>query len=142
MFFAIIVAAGKGERVNSVIPKQYLPLLGKPVLAHTLDVFERSPWIGEIIVVINSLHEEMFKKEVWEKYGYRKIKKCVSGGETRQDSVYCGVRERKTGGGFYAYSRWSEALVDDKILARCVKQWLSLKPLVVLCLVRIPLNSA
>ncbi|HOA98677.1 MAG TPA: 2-C-methyl-D-erythritol 4-phosphate cytidylyltransferase [Candidatus Atribacteria bacterium] len=122
MFFAIIVAAGKGERVNSVVPKQYLPLLGKPVLAHTLDVFERSPWIGEIIVVINSLHEEMFKKEVWEKYGYRKIKKCVSGGETRQDSVYCGVRELKDrGADFVLIHDGVRPLVDDKILARCVE---------------------
>ena len=122
MFFAIIVAAGKGERVNSLIPKQYLPLLGKPILAHTLDIFEKSPWIGEIIVVINPLHEEIFKKEVWEKYGYRKIKKYVSGGETRQDSVYCGVRELKDkSADFVLIHDGVRPLVDEKILERCVE---------------------
>ncbi len=122
MFFAIIVAAGRGERVNSVVPKQYLPLFGKPVLAHTLDVFERSPWIEEIIVVINPLHEQMFKREVWEKYGYRKVKKYVSGGETRQDSVYWGVRELKDkGSDFVLIHDGVRPLVDEKILERCVE---------------------
>ena len=122
MFFAIIVAAGRGERVNSVTPKQYLPLLGKPILAHTLDIFEKSPWIGEIIVVINPLHEEIFKKEVWERYGYRKVKKYISGGETRQESVYWGVREVKNrGDDFVLIHDGVRPLVDEKILERCVE---------------------
>ncbi|HQE24874.1 MAG TPA: 2-C-methyl-D-erythritol 4-phosphate cytidylyltransferase [Candidatus Atribacteria bacterium] len=122
MFFAIIVAAGRGERVNSVTPKQYLPLLGKPILAHTLDIFEKSPWIGEIIVVINPLHEEIFKKEVWERYGYRKVKKYISGGETRQESVYGGVREVKNrGDDFVLIHDGVRPLVDEKILERCVE---------------------
>ncbi|HPU08165.1 MAG TPA: 2-C-methyl-D-erythritol 4-phosphate cytidylyltransferase [Candidatus Atribacteria bacterium] len=122
MFFAIIVAAGRGERVNSVTPKQYLPLLGKPILAHTLDIFEKSPWIGEIIVVINPLHEEIFKKEVWERYGYRKVKKYISGGETRQESVYGGVREVKNrGDDFVLIHDGVRPLVDEKILGRCVE---------------------
>lgn len=122
MFFAIIVAAGRGERVNSVTPKQYLPLLGKPILAHTLDIFEKSPWMGEIIVVINPLHEEIFKKEVWERYGYRKVKKYISGGETRQESVYGGVREVKNrGDDFVLIHDGVRPLVDEKILERCVE---------------------
>jgi len=122
LFFAIIVAAGRGERVDSVTPKQYLPLLGKPILAHTLDVFEKSPWIGEIIVVINPLHEEIFKKEVWERYGYRKVKKYISGGETRQESVYGGVREVKNrGDDFVLIHDGVRPLVDEKILERCVE---------------------
>jgi len=116
------VAAGRGERVNSVTPKQYLPLLGKPILAHTLDIFEKSPWIGEIIVVINPLHEEIFKKEVWERYGYRKVKKYISGGETRQESVYGGVREVKNrGDDFVLIHDGVRPLVDEKILERCVE---------------------
>jgi 2-C-methyl-D-erythritol 4-phosphate cytidylyltransferase len=122
LFFAIIVAAGRGERVNSILPKQYLPILGKPVLAHTLDVFERSPWIEEIIVVINALHREIFEKEVWHKYGYRKVKQCVPGGETRQDSVYWGVRELKNRGSDFVFIHDGvRPLVDEKILERCVE---------------------
>ena len=55
--------------------------------------------------------------EVW----LSKIKKCVSGGETRQDSVYCGVRELKTGADFVLIHDGVRPLVDDKILARCVE---------------------
>lgn len=122
MFFAIIVAAGIGERVNSVTPKQYLPLLGKPILAHTLDVFEKSPWIGEVIVVINPLHEEIFRKEVWARYGYRKVKKYILGGETRQESVYRGVREVKNRrDDFVLIHDGVRPLVDEKILKRCVE---------------------
>jgi len=39
-FFVVVVAAGVGERMNRATPKQYLPVLGKPVLAHTLEIFE------------------------------------------------------------------------------------------------------
>ncbi|MBQ7792718.1 MAG: 2-C-methyl-D-erythritol 4-phosphate cytidylyltransferase, partial [Clostridia bacterium] len=46
---AIVVAAGKGERMHTEVKKQFLPLLGMPVLAHTLEAIEKSESVSEII---------------------------------------------------------------------------------------------
>jgi len=85
------VAAGTGERMNSIIPKQFLPVLGKPVLAHTIDTFEKSPFIDEIIVVINKNHEKPFQEQILSKVQNNKVLRYVFGGNTRQDSVYAGL---------------------------------------------------
>ncbi len=77
--------------MNSIVPKQYLPVLGKPVLAHTIDAFERSSYIDEIIVVINRFHEKEFREQILSRDRYTKLKKYVFGGDSRQDSVYAGL---------------------------------------------------
>lgn len=91
MFIALIVAAGTGERMNSVIPKQFLPVLGKPLLAYTIDVFEKSPLIDEIIIVINKNHEKQFQEQILTHIHTHKDLRYVFGGDTRQDSVYAGL---------------------------------------------------
>jgi 2-C-methyl-D-erythritol 4-phosphate cytidylyltransferase len=73
LFIALIVAAGTGERMNSIIPKQFLPVLGKPVLAYTIDAFEKSPLIDEIIVVINENHEKQFQEQILNHIQTKKI---------------------------------------------------------------------
>ena len=59
---AIVLAAGKGSRMNSDIPKQYLTLLGKPVLFYSLQAFEKSN-ADEIILVTGSGEQGYCKKE-------------------------------------------------------------------------------
>ena len=55
---AIIFAGGSGVRMGSTIPKQFLELCGKPVLAHTLELFERHPCIDGIYLVVNADYVE------------------------------------------------------------------------------------
>ena len=52
MNFAVVFAGGSGERMGGPVPKQYLELDGKPVLAHTLELFERHPMIDGIYLVV------------------------------------------------------------------------------------------
>ena len=52
MVSAVIVAAGKGIRMNDTVRKQYLPLAGRPVLAHSLTLFEECNLISKIILVV------------------------------------------------------------------------------------------
>jgi len=87
---AIVLAAGKGSRMNSDIPKQYLTLLGKPVLFYSLQAFEKSN-VDEIILVTGSGEQEYCKKEIVEKYQIRKVIKIVEGGAERYNSVYHGL---------------------------------------------------
>jgi len=91
MNVAIIVAAGRSSRMKLGQSKQYLPLLGKPVLAHTLFAFEKCLIIDEVILVVNQDDMEFCRNEVVEKYNFRKVSKIVKGGKERQDSVYNGL---------------------------------------------------
>lgn len=87
----VIVAGGRGTRMESQINKQYLELNGKAVLAHTIDKFEQCHMINEIIVVATAEEVEYCRQHIWEEYGFRKIKSIVAGGRRRQDSVYKGL---------------------------------------------------
>ena len=87
----VIVAAGKGSRMGAEMNKQYLKLNEKEVLAHTVEKFEKCRAINEIIIVTGKDEIEYCKHNIWEKYGFTKIKTIVAGGKERQDSVYNGL---------------------------------------------------
>jgi 2-C-methyl-D-erythritol 4-phosphate cytidylyltransferase len=93
---AVIVAAGKGSRMNMDINKQYVDICGKPVVARTLQVFEDCRWINEIILVINQQDLEFCRVNIVDKYGFRKVKTLVPGGQERQDSVCKGLLQVDT----------------------------------------------
>ena len=86
----IIPAAGMGRRMNASINKQYLIINGKPILAHTLAVFEKCPLIKEIVVAVNQDEFSICQLQVVKPYGLTKVK-LVMGGKTRQESVYRGL---------------------------------------------------
>ncbi len=87
---AIVLAAGQGKRMNSKVAKQYLLLEGKPVLYYALHTLENS-FIDEIILVTGAGEEEFVRTEVVDKYGFTKIKKIVTGGRERYNSVHNGL---------------------------------------------------
>jgi 2-C-methyl-D-erythritol 4-phosphate cytidylyltransferase len=90
---ALIVAAGSGQRMNRKTPKQFLKLAGKPILAHTLEVFEKSGAIEEIVLVVPRYLLEYCRKKIINKYDLKKVTVLVSGGKQRQDSVYEGLKK-------------------------------------------------
>jgi 2-C-methyl-D-erythritol 4-phosphate cytidylyltransferase len=87
----IIVAAGKSKRIQDKVPKQFIDIGGKPVLSHTLESFEKCEEIDEILLVVAEGWLTYCSAEVVDKYGFKKVKKVISGGERRQDSVYKGL---------------------------------------------------
>jgi 2-C-methyl-D-erythritol 4-phosphate cytidylyltransferase/2-C-methyl-D-erythritol 2,4-cyclodiphosphate synthase len=84
---ALIVAAGKGERFGNALPKQYLPLMGRPVLRWSIDVFQQHPEISDICVVIHEDHKELYKRAA---QGLE-LAPPVVGGSSRQLSVLKGL---------------------------------------------------
>lgn len=94
---AIVLAAGKGSRMNSDIPKQYLTLLGKPVLFYSLRAFEESD-VDEIVLVTGSGEEEYCQKEIVEKYHIKKVVHIVEGGKERYHSVWQGLKAAEAAG--------------------------------------------
>ena len=73
------------------MPKQYLPLAGRPILWHTLTCIESSPLISSIILVLRSEDMEYCQRQVLDGYGFRKIRQLVHGRGERHESVYAGL---------------------------------------------------
>jgi 2-C-methyl-D-erythritol 4-phosphate cytidylyltransferase len=87
---AIIVAAGKGERMKG-IDKIFVPLAGKPLLAWTVETFENCSAIDQIVIVLGSHNIDMGKKLATE-YGWKKVTDICTGGQERQQSVSNGLK--------------------------------------------------
>jgi len=87
---AIIVAAGSGTRFGAAVPKQFLEILGKPLVVHTLEQFEFCPAINEIILVL-PLEETKKFSNIVKPYKLKKLTNAISGGRTRAESVFNGL---------------------------------------------------
>ena len=90
MNIAIIVAAGSGTRLGAEKPKQFIEILGQPLIIYTLQKFESCPAIDEIILVLPAEEIENFGQIVL-KYNLTKLAQIVSGGKTRAESVWNGL---------------------------------------------------
>jgi len=89
---ALIPAAGMGKRMGASINKQYLQLDGMPIVARTIAVFERSPLIDAIYLVIPAEEIPYCREHVVEACGFCKVAAIVPGGKERQNSVMNGLR--------------------------------------------------
>ena len=83
--------------MQSSIPKQYLSLAGKPILARTLQVFEECPAVNGIYLIVPTDQMDRVKKEIVEKYHFKKVLKLVRGGKMRQQSVWNGLKAIRSG---------------------------------------------
>ena len=89
---ALIAAAGKGRRMNSRISKSFIPVSGKPILAYTIDIFEKCKSIDKIYLIVSPEEKEICHKNVILRYKFSKVQELVDGGDTRQDSIYNGLK--------------------------------------------------
>ena len=88
---AVIVAGGKGTRMNSDISKQFMFIDERPIIAYTVEAFDSHKEIDEIILVLPENELEYYRKNIMNKYPFKKLKALVKGGSTRQESVYNGL---------------------------------------------------
>lgn len=91
MTAAIILAGGSGRRMGSGIPKQFLKVDGKPILAYTLESLQAHPGIDLIEAVCLSGWQETVRSYAGQ-YGISKLTHFASGGSTCQESIYSGLR--------------------------------------------------
>ena len=95
MIAAIVAAAGLGLRMGNDTPKPYLQLGGKPILVHTLGVFEKITEIREVALVVHPAELDYCQEKVISPYGFKKVLRLVPGGKERQDSVYNALKALK-----------------------------------------------
>ncbi len=87
----LIPAAGMGRRMGTSVNKQYLDLAGKPILAHTLALFDQHPQVEHIYPILPADEIDYCRQQIIEPYVFSKIRKLVPGGVERQDSVRNGL---------------------------------------------------
>lgn len=112
--YALIVAGGKGTRIKSALPKQFIEINGKPILLHTLEAFYR---YSEKISVVLVLPEDDFGlwEKICKKFNFYKPLLLQKGGETRFQSVRNGL-DQMTGEGLVAIHDGVRPLVSEDII--------------------------
>ena len=90
MNYVIIIAGGVGSRLGAPVPKQFVEVLGKPVIAYTMEHFQNHPEIDAIeLVCVDGYQDHL--KGIAEKYGITKVNKIVKGGSEYERSIMNGV---------------------------------------------------
>jgi 2-C-methyl-D-erythritol 4-phosphate cytidylyltransferase len=115
--WAILVAAGRGERLGLDRPKAFARLGEEPLLAEPLRRLEGSPWIDGIVLVAPPGWEEPAIL-LAEEEGCGKVHACVTGGETRSDSVRAGLAEVPADALVVLVHDAARPLVSDEVVER------------------------
>jgi 2-C-methyl-D-erythritol 4-phosphate cytidylyltransferase len=116
---AIIVAAGKGTRMGSEIPKQYLMIAGKTILDTTISKFEKNNHIDEIILVVNKEDMELVETSI--ACNYKKITRVVAGGSTRTESVYEGIKNVAENCGVVLIHDGVRPFISHRLINTCIE---------------------
>ncbi|MGH3132499.1 MAG: 2-C-methyl-D-erythritol 4-phosphate cytidylyltransferase [Gaiellaceae bacterium] len=115
--WALLVAAGAGERLGIDRPKAFALLRGRPLLAESLDRLDRSPWIDSIVVAAPPGWEEPVIL-LSEELAATKVVSCVTGGETRADSVRSALRDVSEGALVVLVHDAARPLVAEAVIER------------------------
>ena len=81
-FTAIVLSAGRGSRMNSDIPKQYMKIKGREVIYYSLNAFQESP-VDDIILVVGKDDIDYCRREIVDKYNFNKVINVIPGGSER-----------------------------------------------------------
>jgi len=118
---AIIVAAGKGLRMQNAVSKQYLKLGGRPIIAHTLSAFEACRMVEHIYLVIPKQDLEFCRQEILPSIEMQSAVTLVAGGAERQASVYNGLLAVSPKTGMVAIHDGVRPLVTPEMITACIE---------------------
>jgi len=116
--FVVILASGNGNRFPSEIPKQYLKIFNKTILAYSITIFNAHPQVDEIVVVTNPSFYSKTIKLLGNKYP--KIKAIVTGGLTRQESSLKGIQAINDFDGIVLIHDAARPFVSSGIISLCI----------------------
>jgi ribitol-5-phosphate 2-dehydrogenase (NADP+) / D-ribitol-5-phosphate cytidylyltransferase len=116
---AVVLAGGSGERFGTSVPKQLLPLAGRPLIHHSIAAFEQAPGVDAILVVMAASHAGQ-AAETLAGNGYRKLTKVIAGGRTRVESTWRAIEELGSAECDVMFHDAARPLVDQRIIADCV----------------------
>jgi 2-C-methyl-D-erythritol 4-phosphate cytidylyltransferase len=118
---AVIPAGGKGTRSGFNVPKQYLKIKGKELIAYTLEVFQKNRSVDEIIISADPFYFKLLNR-IKKKYSFSKLSGFVKAGKERQDSVYNGLNSLSASSGdLILVHDAARPLLPAKILSYAIK---------------------
>ena len=120
MTTAIILAAGKSERMGKEVDKAFLSLVDKPVVAWSLLAFERCVDIDRIVLVVRK-EQQLAAKAVCKMFGISKLDKVVPGGQKRQESVAAGLAACDLDTRYVVIHDGARPLVTSELVSEVVK---------------------
>lgn len=118
---ALIAAAGFGKRMNAKISKLFIPIFGKPILAYTIEKFEQCNFIEKIYLIVNQEEGDFYSKDIILKYNFSKVQELIAGGETRQDSVYNGLKVLDPDTDIVAIHDGARPLIEETIIQESIE---------------------
>jgi len=118
---AIVLAAGKGLRSKSKLPKPLIKINSKPIIICCLEILSRHPYIKDIILVVNSGNSKEIIKRL-KRYRIKKIKRVVLGGKRRQDSVGNGLSAIDTRTDLVLIHDSVRPFIDKETISRVIKE--------------------
>ncbi|MEJ2520124.1 MAG: 2-C-methyl-D-erythritol 4-phosphate cytidylyltransferase [Desulfuromonadales bacterium] len=121
MVSALIVAAGRGVRMQSDTRKQYLQVAGRPILVHTLMKFDVCPLIDHICTVVPDDDLDFCRRQLITGGPIYNPVQFVAGGRHRQQSVYNGLKSLDHKKGLVAIHDGVRPLIDPLLISACIK---------------------
>ncbi|MFH2037517.1 MAG: 2-C-methyl-D-erythritol 4-phosphate cytidylyltransferase [Candidatus Zixiibacteriota bacterium] len=116
------MAAGKGIRFGGAVPKQFRSINGRPLLSWTIERFEKSSLIDNIVVVVSEEFLLYTNEKIVNPYGFNKISKIVVGGSARQESVRKGLLSLPYSTAFVAIHDGARPIVDPLDIDRVIEK--------------------
>jgi 2-C-methyl-D-erythritol 4-phosphate cytidylyltransferase len=116
---AVVLAGGSGERFGTPVPKQLLPLAGRPMIEHSVAAFERAPAVDQIMVVMAAGHAGQVRALLGTG-GYAKLGNVIDGGATRTESTRCAIAELGDDECDVLFHDAARPLVSQQTIADCV----------------------
>ena len=118
---AVVPAGGRGVRMGSDVPKQFLTLGDIPLLVHALKIFESSSIISEVVLVVPEDDCAYCRDHIVPMYGLKKISQVVGGGRRRQDSVLNGIQATNPTSDIVVVHDAVRPFVTERMIADVVK---------------------
>lgn len=118
---ALIPCAGQGKRMGGPVSKPYLEVNGRPLLAYTLEKFEKHPLVDEVVLIVHQDAVCYCQKEVVDKYGFSKVKEITGGGRERQDSVAAGLSLLKEDVKWVIVHDGVRPLITEEIITKAIE---------------------
>ena len=116
-YTAVVLAAGSGSRMKSNVKKQFMDMLGRPLIYYALKQFEESS-VDEIVLVTGEDAISYCKDEIVDAYGFSKVTKIVAGGKERYHSVYNALKVAE--GEYVLIHDGARAFIDQDIISRAM----------------------
>ena len=121
MTTAILLAAGRGTRMGTDTPKQFLEISGTPMIVFSLKTFEACPLVDDILLVSSADYLTYCREEIVNKYGFSKVRDVIEGGAERYDSVWNALLACPSDTDYVLIHDGARPYVTEDILARTLE---------------------